>query len=89
MPSSNILFYGYEVMSNLYEIITSPVAIYFLGLLGNDDLINEVIYGVIMRKFRDSTIDTIDYVTGIGNSSHEQYIPGPEEAICMWSSQFF
>ena len=38
------------------SFITSPVTIYFLRLLGNDDeiyeIIYEVIYGVVMRKSR-------------------------------------
>ena len=41
--------------------ITSPVAIYFLRLLGKDDVIYEVIYeviyGVIGRKFRAPGLD--------------------------------
>ena len=37
------------------SFITSPVAIYFLLLLGNDDVIYEVIYGVIVKKFKTST----------------------------------
>ena len=37
-------------IAKLYMYITSPVAIYFLQLLGNDD----VIYEVITRKFRAS-----------------------------------
>ena len=43
-------------MGKIYDQFTFPVAIHFFAVLGNDDVIHEVIYevihGAIMRKFR-------------------------------------